>query len=45
MLIGDIINVLFCYICATLQEAREVRVYQDELFTAMKRIDGARLPT
>jgi len=45
MVIGDILNVLLCYICSTLQEAREVRVFEDEMFTAMKRIDGARLPT
>lgn len=45
MVIGDLIAVTLCYICATLQEAREVRVGEDELFTAMKRIDGSHLPT
>jgi len=45
MVIGDILAVTLCYICATLQEAREVRVGEDELFTALKRIDGAALPT
>ena len=45
MVLGDLISVTFCYICATLQEAREVRVGEDELFTAMRNIDGSHLPT
>lgn len=43
-LCGDIISVTLCYVCATLQEAREVRVCEDELFTSIKNIDGAALP-
>lgn len=45
MLVGDVLAVTLCCVCATLQEAREVRVGEDELYTAVKRIDGAALPT
>uniref|UniRef100_A0A6T8HJP9 Uncharacterized protein n=1 Tax=Hemiselmis andersenii TaxID=464988 RepID=A0A6T8HJP9_HEMAN len=44
-LIGDIISSTFCYLCAALQEQREVRVARDPLFVAVKKIDGAALPT
>ena len=45
IVLGDILAHTFCCLCATLQESREVRIFDDELFAAMKGIDGAALPT
>mmetsp|Transcript_7335 Transcript_7335/g.17654 ORF Transcript_7335/g.17654 Transcript_7335/m.17654 type:complete len:208 (+) Transcript_7335:209-832(+) len=42
---GDVFAVTACYLCSALQEQREVRIAEDPLFAATKRIDGAALPT
>lgn len=42
---GDLVATLLCYMCTALQEQREIRVARDPLFVAVKKIDGAALPT
>jgi Cys-rich protein (TIGR01571 family) len=44
-LCGDIISVCLCYLCTAMQEQREMRVARDPLYVAVKKIDGASLPT
>ncbi|EKX53365.1 hypothetical protein GUITHDRAFT_101069 [Guillardia theta CCMP2712] len=43
--LGDCLAVTLCYFCSALQEAREVRIESDDIFNAIKRIDGSTLPT
>ena len=43
-ILGDVAASTLCFFCAALQEAREVHIEQDPVFTALARVDGATLP-